>query len=274
MATANASPPSLVDVVPNVVPNDLPIDNSIFASHLPDIEEITPNEDNVDDLELLKNIRLSNVNRLIIGQLNINSLRHKFDALKYIIGGNMDILVITETKLDTTFPKNQFLIQGYSPPLRLDRKNNGGNGGGVIIYVREDIPCKILKIQDMPENFEGIFFEVNLRKSKWCIFGGYNPSKDNILNFVNVLCPILDKYLSLYDNFLLMGDFNAEISETIMAEFCDTYNLKNLIKVPTCFKNPSNPSSIDLMLTNRIRSFQNSIVIETGLSEYVSCRTY
>ena len=120
----------------------------------------------------------------------------------------------------------------------------------------------------MPENFEGIFFEVNLRKSKWCLFGGYNPSKDNISNFVNDLGPILDKYMSIYDNFLLLGDFNSEISETIMAEFCDMYNLKNLIKVPTCFKNPSNPSSIDLMLTNRIRSFQNSIAIETGLSDH------
>ena len=221
--------------------------------------------DEVDDLETLKSIRLSNANRLIIAQLNINSLRNKFDALKDIVMGNIDILVLTETKLDETFPNNQFLIDGFSTPFRFDRN---GNGGGVMIYVREDIPCKILNKHIAPEKFEGIFLEVNLRKRKWLIFGGYNPNKDNILNFVNNLGPLLDEYMRNYENFLLLGDFNSEISETIMKEFSETYNLQNLIKVPTCFKNPLNPSSIDLLLTNRARSFQNSKAIETGLSDH------
>ena len=46
------------------------------------------------------------------------------------------------------------------------------------------------------------------------------------------------------------------------------YNLKNLINMPTCFKNLSNPSSIDLMLTNHPRSFQNSLSIDTCLSDF------
>ena len=56
--------------------------------------------------------------------------------------------------------------------------------------------------------------------------------------------------------------------ENLMKDFCDTYDLINLIKDPTCFKNPLNPSIIDLVLTNRSRSFQNSQTIETGLSAY------
>ena len=55
--------------------------------------------------------------------------------------GNLDILIITETKLDETFPKIQFCIDGYAPPFRVDRTKNGG---GFIIYVREDIPGKEL----------------------------------------------------------------------------------------------------------------------------------
>ena len=47
------------------------------------------------------------------------------------------MLVITETKKVSTFPLNQFAIQGYSKPYRFDRKRNGGS---VFIYVREDIP--------------------------------------------------------------------------------------------------------------------------------------
>ena len=79
---------------------------------------------------------------------------------------------------------------------------------------------------------------------------------------------ILDQYLPKYDNYLLVGDFNSEVNEGIMMEFCNTYNLSNLIKEPTCFKNIDNPSSIDLMLTNRVRQFQNSHTIETGLSDH------
>ena len=53
-----------------------------------------------------------------------------------------------------------------------------------------------------------------------------------------------------------------------MKDFCEIYNLENLIKEATCFKNPDNPSSIDVMLTNRKNSFQNSMTIETGLSDH------
>ena len=47
-----------------------------------------------------------------------------------------------------------------------------------------------------------------------------------------------------------------------------TYNLKSLVKQKICFKNPDNPSCIDLILTNSPRSFQDSCVFETGLSNF------
>ena len=226
------------------------------------------NGDTTDDAnpyKVLRGVKISNVNRLIIGQLNINSVRNKFEALKSIVSGNLDILVLTESKLDDSFPIAQFIIEGYSPPFRLDRN---GNGGGVLIYVREDIACKILQAHTSPKNLEGIFLELNLKKSKWLLFGGYNPNKNNIVNFVKAVGPILDHYLPKYENFLILGDFNSEMCEDPMREFCDTYNLSNLIKEPTCYKNPLNPSLIDLILTNRPRSFLHNKVIETGLSDH------
>ena len=53
-----------------------------------------------------------------------------------------------------------------------------------------------------------------------------------------------------------------------MESFCESYRFKSLIKDPTCFKNPESPSCIDLILTNNPYSFQNSWVIETGLSDF------
>ena len=54
-----------------------------------------------------------------------------------------------------------------------------------------------------------------------------------------------------------------------MKDFCSSYCLKSLIKHPTCFQNPANPSCIDLILTNKSRSFHSTCcVIEIGLSDF------
>ena len=56
-------------------------------------------------MEELDNLRLKNPNRLIFAHLNINSVRNKFDLLAEIIKSNIDILMISETKLDSSFPR-------------------------------------------------------------------------------------------------------------------------------------------------------------------------
>ena len=78
-----------------------------------------PNPNDNNDENTLKKTRVSNINRLIIGHLNINSLRNKIEALKSVINGDIDILVITETKIDQSFPICQFFIEGYSPPYSI-----------------------------------------------------------------------------------------------------------------------------------------------------------
>ena len=70
-----------------------------------------------------------------------------------------------------------------------------------------------------------------------------------------------------YDNFLFAGDFSSEMVESAVENFCGTYHLHNLIKDPTCFKNPDKPSCIDLLLTNflkqaifKITNFRNRFI--------------
>ena len=65
----------------------------------------------------LKQLRLNNLNKVVIAHPNINSIREKFEQLSFIIRDIVDILVVGETKLDDTFPKNQFLIKGFSQPM-------------------------------------------------------------------------------------------------------------------------------------------------------------
>ena len=68
--------------------------NSSFSS----VKEPASEKDCAHDV--IRKLRIKNVNRIVIGTLNINSLSSKFDQLKAIIGKNIDILLIQETKLD------------------------------------------------------------------------------------------------------------------------------------------------------------------------------
>ena len=129
--------------------------------------------------------------------------------------------------------------------------------------MNEIIPCKQIEIVPRPEFFEGIFLEINLRKTKWLLMGGYNSSHHTISQFLGHVSKTLDKSLQNYDNFILLGDFNSPADSTHMSDFCLQYDLSNLIKEPTCYKNPANPSSIDVILTNRKDRFQNSLAIES-----------
>ena len=243
---------------------------SVFFAILFNDQPFIPNEhptqidsDKESPRSILRNLRLKNIDKIIIGHININSIRNKIDLLSDMIRDKIDILLISETKLDITFPSAQFFIQGYSDPQRLDRT---ANGGGLLLYLRSDIPTKPLPL--IESSIECILLEMTISKKKWLLIGTYNPSKSRITKHLEDLGRSLCHYLSVYDNVIILGDLNSEIDEESMEEFVNLYNLNSLIKVPTCFKSKENPSCIDLILTNKPHSFQHSTVLETGLSDF------
>ena len=156
--------------------------------------------------------------------------------------------MISETKLDSSFLVNQFLIDGFTPSYRLDRN---ANGGGIMLYVREDTPSKLLSNNDQDSEIENIFVEINLRSKKWLICGTYNPKTSHIKNYLQILSQRFNQYFSKYDNIIALGDFNAEMSNNHLQEFCAIFSLTNLIKESTFLKNPEKPTGIDHILTNQ-----------------------
>ena len=78
----------------------------------------------------------------------------------------------------------------------------------------------------------------------------------------------MDANIIKYENILFFGDINVTSTNQSLINFLETYSLQNLITEPTCFKNPLNPSSIDVILTNRKSCFSKSQTSETGLSDY------
>ena len=118
--------------------------------------------------------------------------------------------------------------------------------------MRDDIPSRLLNLHILPYDIEGMFIEINLRKTKWLIYGTYHPPSQNDKYFFDSLGRALDIYSGKYDKFLLIGDFNAEIEEPILHTFLHDYNAKSIVKDKTCFKNIENPSCIDLFITNSL----------------------
>ena len=90
-----------------------------------DIDSSRPND--TDQIWELKKIRLKNPNNVVLGNLNINFISRKFEQLKYLISNHVDILVLTETKLNKTFATSSFLIDDFSSPFRLNRNRKGGS---------------------------------------------------------------------------------------------------------------------------------------------------
>ena len=92
-------------------------------------------------LNKLKTTRIVNIKRLMIGHINVNSIQNKFEMLSNSIEDNLDILMISQTKFDLTFLSNQFTIEGHAALIKFDRN---GRGVGILLYIREDNPARLL----------------------------------------------------------------------------------------------------------------------------------
>ena len=88
-----------------------------------------------------------NPSRILVAYLNINSIRNKLESLAEITGKNNDLVLISETKIDASFPAGQFFINRYNSPFRKDRNDRGG---GLLLYVRDHIPGRRLFLDFNP----------------------------------------------------------------------------------------------------------------------------
>ena len=200
-----------------------------------------------------------NLSIAITGNLNINSFTNKFDQLREIGVKYVEVLLLLI--LHDTFPDTQFFFcccccfNGFFKPFCLGRNKRVG----VTIYLREDIPSKLLTKHILPGDIKGILVELNFRKFKKILIGTYQgPSKNDHYSFEN-----LDKALGVYSNYEKV--LHAGISEVCLDSFLYQHELKNLVKEKTCFKDTYNPSCIYLFLTNNVLSFQHTESLFTSL---------
>ena len=114
------------------------------------------NYSNVSVGSVLEFYRSKYTKKLIIGLININSIRNKFEIFISMLWEVLDVLMIAETKLDDFFPEQQFHIEGYNIPFRLDSNRHGGE---LLLYVRNNINAVLLKSYVFPDNWRFLHWD-------------------------------------------------------------------------------------------------------------------
>ena len=146
--------------------------------------------------------------------------------------------MISETKSDESFPFMQINIDGYN----IFRSDRNAKGGGILMYVRDDIRCKLISMCN--STIESLFIELKLRNKKWLLCCSQNSHRRFISNHLIDIGKNLDLLSTNYDNILMLGHFNVEVENSLLKEFCDLYGMKSLVRVPTCYKNPAKSTYI------------------------------
>ena len=108
------------------------------------------------ELDQLRNPRINNPKKVIMGHLNINSLPNKCGIMD-MVANDLDIFLIFKKKSNSSFPDAQFLYKGFSKPYRKDKTLGDW---GLLMYVNENIPSRILHEHSIPDDIKILCVEI------------------------------------------------------------------------------------------------------------------
>ena len=152
-----------------------------------DSQDLRNIEDKHTSFRKLQNLHMSNLEKIIACQLNINSLRK-----------NIDIWLVQDGRY--FYDSKLVMIES-----KLDRNSSGD---GILLYLREDITSEALHVFKLP--MEENFLELNLYKTKWLLCYIYSPQKIYMSDILQEFRETLDVFTLKYSRIVIIDDFNAE----------------------------------------------------------------
>ena len=93
--------------------------------------------------------------------------------------------------------------------------------GDLLVYVRSYLPLRQLTKHEISSDIQALVFEINLKKEKWFLLNIYKPPSPNCQYFLDSLHNINDFYSGVYDNHIVLGDFNMDSSHTQLSTFIE-----------------------------------------------------
>ena len=238
----------------------------ILSDSFSDAETASVAESSTDSFSGLTDFKKKHYDKLIFAHLNVNSIRYKMQEVAMILQ-SVDILGLTETKLDSSFPTSQFKIENFV----IYRNDRNCHGGGVMFFENNAIPSRIRNdLCSAITQVESLVLEIIIKSEKIFVILLYKPPKANDSSLASVISETLDKCMLESKCFYIIGDFNINLClhPNALSDIFDCYNLTNVIKEPTCFKSVSNPTLIDPIVTNNARRLGGSLNLCIGVSDF------
>ena len=143
--------------------------------------------------------------------LNINSIQNKFEELANLIKkSRTQLMIVSESKIDSSYPNSQFTISGYEL-YRNDRKKGGG---GILAYVSSELICKRIKPVKSYKTIEVIVLDIKLKEKSMIVIGLYRLPKSFTLLYRQQLEGELNHICNWANlqrqSIVLLGDLNLD----------------------------------------------------------------
>ena len=182
----------------------------------------------------------------MIAHINANSVgRFKlYEMNTWLVCGRLDLLVISESKIDAGFADSMFHVEGF----RLCRSDRKAVGGGLMVYVRSDV-CfvRVKQFKGLSSqnwcNFrtESITLKVKIRNNWISVVGIYRPPSIPLSIWMNELSALFEATSTLTNAVFYAGDFIADLLAPVktpkvgrkLLDLLDIYYLHCLINKAT-----------------------------------------
>ena len=156
----------------------------------------------------------------IFSHINLNSFRYKYSFIRDILTKqSVDYFAISESKLDDSFTNAQFHI----PDFVCYRQDLTSSSGGLLIYVRADLPHRRLNhIEINCNGFESLCTEITIGNTKTMLCCVYKHPKVTNDFFKQCMSKLGDAILQTYDDFVFLGDMNCcPTKSNVIKDLCD-----------------------------------------------------
>lgn len=199
--------------------------------------------------------------RLTIAQLNINSVRNKLhDINSLLLSHDIDILLLTESNLNSSFPSSLLEVTGYSS-WRKDREKR--KGGGLLIYAKNSLKVSVVE-KSLMRASESLCIDVKLsRRKRAYILLVYRPPNSNKEAFISSFEDTINAF-NKEDYLFILGDMNIDLLSTDHCPFRKRY--MDIIHAYDFLQVVSSPTRMG----NMKNSLLDHLIIKKGLSHYTS----
>lgn len=210
---------------------------------------------------------MEDIKGLKVIHVNIRSLEPKMVLLKpWVALYKPNIITISETWLSSDIPDSRVNIANYVL-YRSDRCSR--SGGGVAIYVSNDLVSELITPTVSPLHFEGIFVKIHFHENKYLTIGSiYRPPSSPVESFNCMISTI--NSIPFRNELLLLGDFNKNYLHRSCSKEKNMFNdinLTQLITEPTRIT-PSTQSLLDWILVSHPNRILKSGVLSDCFSDH------